>query len=114
MDMQLAVEAYHSRALEVIKKTNEKLAQLVLRRTEQLREIESGYSDLVENSPEMIFSVNQQRQILTMNRTGLEKLGYGLEPLKEKKLEELVTPAYKFRSIEHVSQVVQEGYSELE
>src|SRR4030065_1616026 len=114
MDMQLAVEAYHSRAMEVIKRTNEKLAQLVVQRTEQLREIESGYSDLVENSPEMIFSVNQERQILTMNRTGLEKLGHGLERLKEKQLEELVPPVYKFRTIEHVSQRVQEGYSELE
>jgi len=114
MDMQLAVEAYHSRAMEVIKKTNEKLAQLVVQRTEQLREIETGYSDLVENSPEMIFSVNQHRQIMTMNRTGLEKLGYQSDRLREKKLEDLVPPAYKFRTIEHISQVVQEGYSELE
>jgi PAS domain S-box-containing protein len=114
MDMQLAVEAYHSRAMEVIKKTNEKLAQLVVQRTEQLREIETGYSDLVENSPEMIFSVNQHRQILTMNRTGSEKLGYQSDLLHEKKLEDLVPPVYKFRTIEHISQVVQEGYSELE
>ena len=114
MDMQLAVEAYHSRAMEVIKRTNEKLAQLVVQRTEQLREIETGYSDLVENSPEMIFSVNQHRQILTMNRTGSEKLGYQSDQLHEKKLEDLVPPVYKFRTIEHISQVVQEGYSELE
>jgi PAS domain S-box-containing protein len=114
MDMQIAVEAYHSRAMEVINKTNEKLAQLVVQRTEQLKEMEIGYSDLVENSPEMIFSVNQHRQILTMNRTGLEKLGYRLEELREEKLENLAPPSYKFRTIEHVRQVTQEGYSELE
>ncbi len=114
MDMQLAMEAYHSRAMAVIQRTNEKLAQLVVQRTEQLREVETGYSDLVENSPEMIFSVNQHRQILTMNRTGLEKLGYQSEELREKKLEDLVPAAYKFRTIEHINQVVQEGYSELE
>jgi len=68
----------------------------------------------VENSPEMIFSVNQHRQILTMNRTGLEKLGYRLEELREEKLENLAPPSYKFRTIEHVRQVTQEGYSELE
>jgi len=73
-----------------------------------------GYSDLVENSPEMIFSVNQHRQILSMNRTGLVKLGFQSDELKEKKLEDLVPPAYKFRTIEHISQVIQEGYSELE
>ena len=114
MDMQIAVEAYHSRALEVINKTNEKLAQLVVQRTEQLKEMEIGYSDLVENSPEMIFSVNQHRQILTMNRTGMEKLGFQPEELKEKKLEDLVPPSYKFQTIEHLRQVTQEGYSELE
>jgi PAS domain S-box-containing protein len=114
MDMQLAVEAYHSRAMQVIQKTNERLAHLLVERTERLKDMESGYSDLVENSPEMIFSVDGEGQILTINKTGLEKLGYRPEEIRQKAIEEMVTPTYRYRAIEHLRQVIQEGYSELE
>jgi len=112
--MQVAMEAYMGKALEVIKSQNEQLAKLLSERTSQLRELEVGYSDLVENSPEMIFSMNQQRQFLSMNRTGLAKLGYTLEEFKIKGLEDLMPDFYKPRGIRHIQDVIETGFGELE
>src|SRR4030065_521786 len=114
LDMQVAMEAYMGKALEVIKSQNEQLAKLLSERTSQLRELEVGYSDLVENSPEMIFSMNQQRQFLSMNRTGLAKLGYTLEEFKIKGLEDLMPDFYKPRGIRHIQDVIETGFGELE
>ena len=114
LDMQVAMKAYMGKALEVIKSQNEQLAKLLSERTSQLRELEVGYSDLVENSPEMIFSMNQQRQFLSMNRTGLAKLGYTLEEFKIKGLEDLMPDFYKPRGTRHIQDVIETGFGELE
>lgn len=114
LDMQLAVQAYLQRAMEVIQEQNQRLAQLVADRTSQLRDLEAGYSDLVENSPEMIFVVDRGRNFLSMNRTGLAKLGFALEEMRQLKLDDIVPPAYRLRVMEHISEVISDGYSELE
>ncbi len=114
LDMQIAVEAYMGKALEVIKNQNEQLAKLLSERTTQLRELEVGYSDLVENSPEMIFSVNKDGKFLTMNRTGLKKLDFTLEELKQKAIEDLMPDFYKSRRQSHIQEVMQNGFGELE
>ncbi len=114
LDMQLVVEAYLGKAFEVIQSQNEQLAKLLSERTDQLRELEVGYSDLVENSPEMIFSLNEKRQFLSMNRTGLTKSGYTLDELKNKLFEDLMPNSYKARGIGHIQEVIESGIGELE
>ena len=114
LDMQVAMEAYMGKALEVIGNQNEQLAKLLSERTTQLKELEVGYSDLVENSPEMIFSVNKDGKFLSMNRTGLKKLDFTLEELKQKAIEDLMPDFYKSRRQSHIQEVMQNGFGELE
>ncbi len=114
LDMQIAVEAYMGKALEVIKYQNEHLAKLLSERTTQLRELEVGYSDLVENSPEMIFSVTKERKFLSMNRTGIKKLSFTLEELKQKAIEDLMPDFYKPRTQIHIQEVMENGFGEME
>lgn len=114
LDMQIAVEAYMGKALEVIQNQNEQLAKLLSERTTQLRELEVGYSDLVENSPEMIFSVTKEGKFLSMNRTGLKKLNFSLEELKQKAIEDLMPDFYKPRTQIHIQEVMENGFGEME
>src|SRR3972149_826728 len=54
----------------------------------ELHTSEERYRDLVENSPEMIHSVNKERFFIGVNKTELRILGYSLEEMLNMRLED--------------------------
>ena len=42
----------------------------------EVRRLEEKYRDLIEHAPEMICQLDQAGQLVHVNKTGLDKLGY--------------------------------------
>ena len=95
---------------EELKKTYTKLEE----RNEELETSEERYKDLVENSPEMIHSVNADRYFMNVNKTELDILGYSIEEMRNKRLEDIVPERNKERVKKHVERVIKDGRSRVE
>ena len=84
----------------------------------ELQSSEERYKDLIENSPEMIHSVNADRYFVGVNKTELNTLGYTLEEMLNKRLEDIVPDEYKDEYKEgvkrHIERVIKEGRSKVE
>lgn len=80
----------------------------------ELQTSEERYRDLVENSPEMIHSVNRERLFIGVNKTELNILGYSLEEMLRMRLEDIVTEEYKDQVMKHIEKVIHEGWSKTE
>lgn len=80
----------------------------------ELQTSEERYRDLVENSPEMIHSVNRERFFIGVNKTELDILGYSLEEMLHMRLEDIVTEEYKDPVIRHIERVIHEGWGKAE
>ncbi len=77
----------------------------------ELHTSEERYRDLVENSPEMIHSVNKDRFFIGVNKTELRILGYSLEEMLNMRLEDIVTEDHREKITKHVERVITEGSS---
>ncbi len=80
----------------------------------RIREADARYRDLVENAPEMIYQLDKERRFTAINSTGLDRLGYSLEEMKAKKLEDLVPERLKPDAVRHARRVMETGHSRLE
>ncbi len=83
-------------------------------RNKELETSEERYKDLVENSPEMIHSVNAERYFVGVNKTELNTLVYTIEEMRNKRLEDIVSEEFKERVKKHVERVIKEGKSRVE
>ncbi|MBI5192925.1 MAG: PAS domain S-box protein [Nitrospirae bacterium] len=83
-------------------------------RNKELETSEERYKDLVEYSPEMIHSVNAERYFINVNKTELDILGYSIEEMRNKRLEDIVPDAFKERVRKHIEKVIKEGMSRIE
>ncbi len=95
---------------EELKKTYTTLEE----RNKELETSEERYKDLVENSPEMIHSANAERYFVGVNKTELNTLGYTIEEMRNKRLEDIVSEEFKERVKKHVERVIKEGKSRVE
>lgn len=95
---------------EELKKTYTTLEE----RNKELETSEERYKDLVENSPEMIHSANAERYFVGVNKTELNTLGYSIEEMRNKRLEDIVPDEYRERVRKHVERVIKEGKSRME
>lgn len=75
---------------------------------------EARYKDLVENSPLMIHSVNADRYFLDVNKTELDILGYTIEEMRNKRIEDIVPEEFKENVKRHVERVIRECRSRVE
>jgi len=83
-------------------------------RKKELETSEERYKDLVENSPEMIHSVNADRYFIHVNKTELDTLGYSLEEMRNKRIEDIVPEKHKERAKKHIERVIKDGRSRVE
>ncbi|WP_447602116.1 PAS domain S-box protein [Nitrospira sp. Nam80] len=83
-------------------------------RMDEVRRLEEKYRDLIENSPEMICTLNNAGQFVHMNKTGLEKLGYGLEDMLAMRLWEIVPKGRERQVLAYLEQLVSHGRSTME
>jgi len=65
--------------------------------TDDLRASESRYRDLVEHSEDILGTHRVDGQILTMNESPCRRLGYTVQEVLEKKIQDLLAP--RFRSL---------------
>ncbi|MBI5180874.1 MAG: PAS domain S-box protein [Nitrospirae bacterium] len=83
-------------------------------RNKELETSEARYRDLIENSPEMIHSVDAERYFVNVNKTELNILGYTLYEMQNKKIEDVVSEEYKERAVKHIERAIKEGISTIE
>lgn len=75
---------------------------------------EGRYKDLIENSPEMIHSVNADRYFVGVNKTELDILGYTLEEMRNKRIEDIMPDEFKGKGIVHIERARKDGISTVE
>ncbi|HEX2055482.1 MAG TPA: PAS domain S-box protein [Nitrospiraceae bacterium] len=83
-------------------------------RMEEVRRLEEKYRDLIENSPEMICTLNNAGQFVHMNKTGLEKLGYSLDDILSMRLWDIVPKGREREVLAYLEQLVSRGRSTIE
>lgn len=83
-------------------------------RNKELETSESRYKDLVENSPEMIHSVDINRYFVHVNKTELNILGYTLHEMQNKRIEDVVPDEDKEKLVKHIARSAKEGISTIE
>jgi PAS domain S-box-containing protein len=83
-------------------------------RKRELEASEERYKDLIENSPEMVHSVNADRYFVGVNKTELDILGYTLAEMKQKRIEDIVSEEFKEKVINHVLKVIKKGEGSVE
>lgn len=83
-------------------------------RNKELETSESRYKDLVENSPEMIHSVDINRYFVHVNNTELNILGYTLKEMQNKRIEDVVPDEDKEKLVKHIARSAKEGISTIE
>ncbi len=77
---------------------------------EALRESEANYRDLVENSPDIIHSVNNQGRIISTNKKATELLGYSREELIGMSISQLYSPEETQSTSMRFQQLQSDGY----
>lgn len=95
---------------EELKKTYTALEE----RNKELKTSEERYKDLVENSPEMIHSVNADRYFIDVNKTELDILGYSLQEMRNMKIDDIVPADLKHMVKKHTERTIREGISRVE
>ena len=83
-------------------------------RNKELETSESRYRDLIENSPEMIHSVDIERYFVHVNNTELNILGYTLREMQNKRIEDVVPEEDREKLVKHIARAVKEGISTIE
>ncbi|MEK7851354.1 MAG: PAS domain S-box protein, partial [Deltaproteobacteria bacterium] len=83
-------------------------------RKRELEASEERYKDLIENSPEMIHSVNADRSFVGVNKTELDILGYTLAEMKQKRIEDIVPEEFKEKVINHILKAIRKGEGSVE
>ena len=83
-------------------------------RNKELETSESRYKDLVENSPEMIHSVDIERYFVHVNNTELNILGYTLKEMQNKRIEDVVPEEDREKLVKHIARSAREGISTIE
>jgi PAS domain S-box-containing protein len=83
-------------------------------RMDEVRRLEEKYRDLIENSPEMICTLNNAGQFVHMNKTGLEKLGYSLDDMLAMRLWDIVPKGREHQVLGYLEQLVSHGRSTME
>jgi len=94
-DMAATVEARQQeveRANKDLRELSSHLEQRVRERTESLREGEARYRDLFEGANDMVFTMDMQGVLTSINRTGEQLLGYTREALLGKSFLQLTAP----------------------
>jgi PAS domain S-box-containing protein len=84
------------------------------RQMTEIRRLEEGYRDLIENSPEMILKLDQEGRFVHVNVTGLDKLGYTQEVMFRKRLWDIVPPDCRPTVQEYMARLATEGRGSLE
>lgn len=82
-------------------------------RKRELEASEERYKDLIENSPDMVHSVNADRYFIGVNKTELDILGYALAEMKQKRMEDIVPEEFKEKVISHVLETIKKGESSV-
>ncbi|MEK7713596.1 MAG: PAS domain S-box protein, partial [Deltaproteobacteria bacterium] len=82
--------------------------------TTELETSEERYKDLIENSPEMIHSVDSNRFFVGVNKTELDILGYTLDEMKQKRIEDIMHEEFKYQGISHIKKAREKGVSTIE
>ena len=83
-------------------------------RNRELAVSEERYKDLIENSPEMIHSVNADRYFVGVNKTELDILGYTLEEMCNKRIEDIMPEEFSDKGIKHIERARKDGISTVE
>ncbi|MBN2056897.1 PAS domain S-box protein [bacterium] len=83
------------------------LEQRVEANTEELRKSERKYRDVIENSSDMIHSLDAESRWLASNRREQELLGWNLEELLAMRYADIVVPADRNRFLEHLRRTVE-------
>jgi PAS domain S-box-containing protein len=112
-----AVVGFQLRRVEKRRILIEEEMKYVSRRLElerRLRDADARYRDLVENSPEMIYQVDKERRFVSVNSTGLDRLGYSFAEMQAMRLEDIVPERFRADVVRHIERVVETGHSRLE
>lgn len=83
-------------------------------RTMELETSEERYKDLIENSPEMIHSVNADRFFVNVNKTELNTVGYALAEMMRMRIDDIVPDDFRERMKDHIAQAIEKGISTVE
>ncbi|MBI5327712.1 MAG: PAS domain S-box protein [Deltaproteobacteria bacterium] len=84
-------------------------------RKKEIEVSEERYKDLIENSPEMIHSVNAGRYFVSVNKTELDILGFTLEEMCNKRIEDIMPDEFKESGgIQHIERAMRDGISTVE
>lgn len=81
---------------------------------EDIKKSHERYMDLIENSPEMIHQIDEERAFLHVNKTETERLGFTLEEMKGMKLEDLAPPERREELFPHFNRILSDGKSTIE
>ena len=84
------------------------------KQTKELEISEERYKDLIENSPEMIHSVDADRFFVNVNKTELDTVGYTLDEMRRKRIEDIVPDEYRERMRNYIAQAIEKGISTVE
>lgn len=83
-------------------------------RIAEIRQLEEKYRDLIEHAPEMICQLDRGGRLVHINKTGLDKLGYGRQEMLTMKLWELVPQGQEGQVLHYLEQLVCRGQSSIE
>jgi len=83
-------------------------------RMAEVRQLEEKYRDLIEHSPEMIYQLDRSGKFVHVNKTGLDKLGYGLDEMLDLKLWELVPRGQESRVLHYLERLVAQGQGSID
>jgi PAS domain S-box-containing protein len=77
---------------------------------EDLQESESRYRDLVENSEDLLGTHDLEGRILSINQAPCRRLGYTVEELLRKRMQDLLAPRIRHLFPEFVKRVLEAGH----
>jgi PAS domain S-box-containing protein len=81
------------------------------RALEDLRESESRYRDLVENSEDLLGTHHLDGRIISINQAPCRRLGYTVDELLQMKIQDLVVPKYRQYYVPFVQQLLENGHA---
>jgi len=79
------------------------------RALKDLRESESRYRDLVENSEDLLGTHDLQGRILSINQSPCRRLGYTVEEMLHKSMQDLLAPRFRHLYSEFIQRVLEQG-----